>query len=34
MSIIRWSPGIVCTIVPTSQSHDGGVVKIEGKFYD
>ena len=26
--------GIVCTIVPTSQSHDGNVVKIEGKFYE
>ena len=33
VSVIRWSPGIVCTIVPTSQSHDGGVVKIEGEFY-
>ena len=23
MSVIRWSPGIICTIVPTSQSQDG-----------
>ena len=25
MSVIRWSPGIICTIVRTSQSQDGGV---------
>ena len=25
MSVIRWSPGIIRTIVPTSQSQDGGV---------
>ena len=29
-----WSSGIVCTVVPTSQSHDGDVVKIEGEFYE
>ena len=25
VSVIRWSPGIICTVVPTSQSQDGGV---------
>ena len=25
MSVIRWSPGIICTVVPTSKM--GGVVK-------
>ena len=34
MSVIWWSPGIVCTVVLTSQSHDEGVVKIEGEFYE
>ena len=24
MSVIRWSLGIICTAVPTSQSQDGG----------
>ena len=24
MSVIRWSPGIIRTVVPTSQSQDGG----------
>ena len=32
-SVIWWSPGIIFTIVPTSQSQEGGVVKMEGKLY-